>query len=61
MERTNVKGIAELKQIKLLKGLIFLVSEGIIHNNVFCAIKGHISQDIKPKVTAIEKKSLGSG
>ena len=61
LQSLNVERIAELKQIKLLKGLIFFVSEGIIHNNVFCAIKGHISQDIQLKLTAVEKKLLGSG
>ena len=35
LQLLNVEGIAELKQII-----------GIIHNHVFCAIKGHICQDI---------------
>ena len=61
LQSLNVEGIAELKQIKPLKGLIFLFSEGIIHNNVFCTIKGPMSQDIQLKLAAIEKKLLGSG
>ena len=61
LQSLNVEGITELKQTKPLKGSIFLVSEGIIHNNVFCTIKGHMSQDIQLKLTAIEKKLLGSG
>ena len=61
LQSLNVEGIAELEQIKPLKGLIFLVSEGIIHNHLFCAIKGHISQDIQLNLAAVEKKLLDSG
>ena len=55
LQSLNDEGIAELKQIKLLKGLIFLILKGIIHNNVFCAIKGHISQDIQLKLVAMKR------